>query len=257
MSVNEAARRGFGRGADAYERGRPEYPEEAVAWLIGELELGAGRTVADVGAGTGKLTRALLPSGAEVIAVEPVAAMRAVLEREVPAARAVNGTAEALPIDEESVHAVVAASAFHWFDGPRALAEFHRVLAPGGRLGLLWNRRERHQPLHRAIDAIIEPYHHDTPSHRSGAWQRALQASDLFTPTHELKVPFEQVLTPNQFVDRIASISFIAALPDRDRRAPIEAIRRLAVSSGERIALGYVTEVFVYQRVRNQRRPVA
>ena len=134
MSIREEASRGFGQGAAAYERGRPGYPAEAIRWLVADLRLDPGRTVLDVGAGTGKLTRELVSSGATVVAVEPVPAMRAVLEQAVPAARALEGTAEALPIADASVDAIVAGSAFHWFDGPAAVAEFHRVLRAGGRL---------------------------------------------------------------------------------------------------------------------------
>ncbi|MBV8217893.1 MAG: class I SAM-dependent methyltransferase, partial [Solirubrobacterales bacterium] len=133
MSVREEAARGFQQGADAYERGRPGYPPEAVDWLVSELDLGPGRTMLDVAAGTGKLTRELVATGATVIAVEPVPAMRAVLERVVPEARALDGTAETLPIDSGTVDAITAASAFHWFDAAAAAAEFRRVLRPGGR----------------------------------------------------------------------------------------------------------------------------
>lgn len=251
MSVHEAVRRGFERGADAYERGRPTYPRAAVEWLVDQLGLRHGRAIADVGAGTGKLTRVLVPSGADVVAVEPVAAMRVVLEREVSTARVLDGTAEALPIGDGTVDAVVAAQAFHWFDGPRALQEFHRVLSPGGRLGLIWNRRATQQPIHRAIDAIIEPYRRGTPSHRSGDWQRALQSSELFRSADELRFPFEQVVSQDQLVDRVASISFIAALGDSDRREALEEVRRLAAASGNPMSVGYVTETFVYERVQS------
>ena len=132
MSVREEAARGFQQGADAYERGRPGYPRGAVQWLWTELGLEPGRTVLDVAAGTGKLTRELVPSGATVIAVEPVPAMRAVLERVVPDARALDGTAEALPIDDATVDAITVASAFHWFDGPVGGGRVPPCAAAGG-----------------------------------------------------------------------------------------------------------------------------
>src|SRR5262249_1862298 len=109
MSIHEQARQGFEQGADAYQPGRPGYPPRATRWLERRLELGPGRTVVDVGAGTGKLTRSLLEVGATVVAVEPVEAMRAVLEQAVPEARALDGTAEALPVADGSADAIVVA----------------------------------------------------------------------------------------------------------------------------------------------------
>jgi SAM-dependent methyltransferase len=248
MSIHEEARRGFGQGADAYERGRPGYPPEAIEWLVDQLRLSRGRTLLDVGAGTGKLTRELIGSGAAVVAIEPVAAMRAVLEQAVPAARALDGTAEALPLDDESVDAIVVAQAFHWFDGPAALAEFHRVLRPAGRVALIWNRRLRDQPLWRAISEITEPYRGDTPTHYRGEWRRSVDASALFAPAGELEVPLEQVLDAQELVDRIGSTSFIAALPDPERADVLGRVRAVADGAGGSVRLGYVTETFVYAR---------
>lgn len=248
MSIHEDARRGFGRGADAYERGRPGYPAKAIRWLERRLELGPGRTVVDVGAGTGKLTRELVASGAAVIAVEPVAAMRAVLEQAVPEARAMDGTAEAIPVGDGSVDAIVVAQAFHWFDGPAALAEFHRVLRPDGRIALIWNGRLREQPLHRAINEIVEPYRRDTPTHYRGEWRESIACTALFTPVGDLEVPFEQDLDADQLVDRVGSTSFIAALPDAERERVLARIRDLAARTDGPVRLGYVTQVYLYQR---------
>jgi SAM-dependent methyltransferase len=247
MTLHEAARRGFERQADAYERGRPSYPEQATGWLTAELGLAPGKTVIDVGAGTGKLTRSLLASEATVIAIEPVGAMRAVLERELPAVRALDGTAEALPLEAESADAIVVGQAFHWFDVPAALAEFHRVLRTPGRLGLIWNARDRGQELQRAIDKLTEPLRRDTPSHAGGGWRAAIARSPLFAPAAELRVPFEVGLDRDTFVDRIGSISFIAALDDPRREEVLEEVRRLASAHPEPWA--YVAEVYVYERV--------
>lgn len=172
--------------------------------------------------------------------------MRHVLSRELPAVRAVEGTAEALPLGDGSADAVAAGQAFHWFDGERALKEFHRVMRPAGRLGLIWNRRRLEQPLQRAIDEVIEPYRGATPSLGSGAWRASLDRSSLFAPAGEVKVPFEQRLDPDQFVDRIASISFIAALEPAEREGVLARIRELAVEPSEPLA--YDTEVFVFER---------
>jgi SAM-dependent methyltransferase len=249
VTVRDEAARGFQRGAAAYERGRPGYPRDAVQWLWRELGLGPERTVLDVGAGTGKLTRELVPSGATVIAVEPVTAMRSVLEQVVPEARALPGTAEALPVQDESIDAIVVAQAFHWFDVPAAAAEFHRVLRPGGRFGLIWNRRRMDQSIHRAVQEIIEPHRHESPKHYTGEWQAPLTASGLFEAVGEIEVPSEQVLDAEAFVDRFSSISFIAALPDSERASVVGRLQAVAAAAGEQpLRLAYTTEAYAYQR---------
>jgi SAM-dependent methyltransferase len=245
MTVHDAARQGFTRQADAYERGRPTYPPAATAWLVEQLGLAPGRTVVDVGAGTGKLTRAIVPSGATVIAVEPVAAMRAVLERELPAVQAVEGTAESLPLGDGVADAIVVGQAFHWFDATAALAEFHRVLNGHGRLGLVWNARDRRQELQRAIDEITEPLRGDTPSQAGGGWRPALERSRLFEPAGELRVPWLLEVEPETVVDRIGSISFIAAMDERPRAEVLDRVRDLAAEHPEPWA--YVTQVYVYE----------
>jgi SAM-dependent methyltransferase len=249
VSIRDEAAVGFQWGADAYERGRPGYGPEVVKWLWQELRLAPGRTVLDVAAGTGKLTRELVRSGADVIAVEPVPAMRAVLERLVPDARALDATAEALPIDDGAVDAITVASAFHWFDGPAAAAEFHRVLRCGGRLALLWNRRRSDQPIQRAVDEIIGPHRRRTPSHHRGEWREPLESGGLFAPAAERQVPFEQVLDGDAFVDRFSSISFVAALPAGERERVLERLTAVSADAEQPIRLGYTAEVYVYGRV--------
>ncbi len=248
MAIHESARRGFQRGADAYERGRPSYPREALGWLFAQLDLRSGRTVLDVGAGTGKLTRELITTGATVLAVEPVAAMRDMLEQVVAEAQAMEGTAEALPVQDGAVDAITVAQAFHWFDVPRTLAEFHRVLRPGGRFALIWNRRRLEDPLHRGINTITEPYHHETPSHLRGEWREPLAASRLFAEVGELEVPYEHVVDADGVVDRVASISYIAALPERERDEVIARVRELTERTPKPLHLAYATEAYVYER---------
>jgi ubiquinone/menaquinone biosynthesis C-methylase UbiE len=248
MTIRDEARVGFQQGAAAYERGRPGYPAAAIQWLVEQLRLGPGRTVLDVGAGTGKLTRELVVSGAEVVAVEPVPAMRAVLEQSVPAAQAVDGTAEALPLPDGATDAIVAASAFHWFDGPAAVAEFHRVLRPGGRLALVWNRRRREQPLQAAINKIIEPYRGDAPNAYRGTWREPVLSDGRFKSVGELEEPFEQLLDAAGLVDRVGSTSFIAALPAAERDRVLARVHAVGLEFGEPLRLGYTTEAYVYER---------
>src|SRR5262249_26246894 len=140
--LHVAAATGFEAGADAYARGRPDYPEALDGWLRDMLGLGSGKAAMDLGAGTGKFTPRLLGTGATVMAVEPVDAMRARLAHDLPEVRALRGPAEAIPADDASFDAIVCAQAFHWFATPTALAEIRRVLKPGGTLGLVWNLRD-------------------------------------------------------------------------------------------------------------------
>src|SRR3954452_1593704 len=133
MSVHKTARRGFASAADVYEESRPSYPDEAVDWLAGELDLRPGTTMVDLAAGTGKLTRLLTPSGATVIAVEPVEEMRDALARTTPSADTRDGTAELWALPDSSAEAVTVSQAFHWFDDRAALAYIRRILRPAGR----------------------------------------------------------------------------------------------------------------------------
>ena len=119
MNVNPVVAAGFGRAADAYERSRPGYPAEAVARLVAELGIGPGQTVLDLAAGTGKLTRLLVEFGADLVAVEPSAAMRSEFASVLPDIPVHEGTAEQIPLADDSVDAVVVAQAFHWFNAPR------------------------------------------------------------------------------------------------------------------------------------------
>ena len=144
--IHDTAARGFPLATQAYEQGRPTYPSAAAARLERELDLRSGRVVLDLAAGTGKLTALLVGTRATVIAVEPVAEMRAALERALPSVTAYPGTAEAIPLDDSSVDAVTVGQAFHWFRGDEALAEIHRVLRPGGGLGIVFNSRDTTVP---------------------------------------------------------------------------------------------------------------
>ncbi len=246
MSVHPSARRGFGSAADAYERGRPGYPADAVAWLVECLGVGPGATVVDLAAGTGKLTRLLVPTGATVIAVEPVDPMRARLAAALPGVEALAGLAERIPLVNGAADAITVAQAFHWFATDEALAEIARVLRPGGRLGLVWNLRDQDEPLHRAISEILEPLRGDEPSVYSGRWRRALEGSPLFGPIEERRFGYEQELDADGLAARFGSVSFVAALPD-ERRAEVHERLRALAGDGV-IRLLYTTSVYVAAR---------
>lgn len=211
--VHRAAATGFAREADRYARGRPEYPEALTDWLRGTLGLGPGTTVADVGAGTGKFTRLLQATGARVLAVEPVEAMRSQLAAALPQVTTIDAPAQSLPFADGSLDAIVCAQAFHWFATVDALRSFHRVLRPGGRLGLIWNVRDESVDWVQAITDLITPYEGEAPRFHKGDWRRPF-AHGGFTPlvettfAHRHTGPAREVI-----IDRFMSVSFIAALP--------------------------------------------
>jgi SAM-dependent methyltransferase len=246
--VHPSAAKGFGVAADAYERGRPTFPPEALAALVRGTGIGPGSVIVDLAAGTGKLTRHLVPIAAEVLAVEPVDAMRRQLERAVPGARTVGATAEAMPFADASVDVVTVAQAFHWFDAPRALDEIARVLRIGGSLGIIWNIRDERVAWVADLTRIMEPYRGDTPTHRTGAWRRAVEDDPRFTPLVERSFPSEQHLSPDGVVDRVTSVSFIAALSDAERGSVEARVRALLASDADTrgrddLVLPYRTDV--------------
>ncbi|MGE5691379.1 MAG: class I SAM-dependent methyltransferase [Pseudomonadota bacterium] len=248
MQIPRVAAAGFGAAADAYERARPGYPEQAVAWFGERLGIGPGRTVLDLAAGTGKLTRSLVPLGARVVAVEPVAAMRAKLAEALPELDAIEGTAEAIPLADAAVDAVVVAQAFHWFDAPVALREIHRVLVPGGGLGLVWNSRDDEDELNRRTRELLAPYQGEVSRHSELDVVDELARSGRFGPVDSRTWPFEQLLDLETFVDRIASTSYVADLPPVEREALLDEFRELGGRAGDPIVVRYVTQAFAADR---------
>jgi len=247
-NVHDSARRGFAFAADAYEESRPTYPDEAVAWLTRELELGPGRTVVDLAAGTGKLTRLLTPTDSTVIAIEPVDEMRRTLAHTTPDADARPGTAELTGLPDASADAVTVAQAFHWFDGPAALAEIHRIMKPHGRLAVIYNVRDLDDPAQHAVDELLAPYRGDTPSHRSGRWRAALDETDLFRPADSREFPNVQTLDADALVRRVASTSFIADLPAPERNRVLDKARAIAPRWPDRFPFPYTTEIEILDR---------
>jgi SAM-dependent methyltransferase len=247
---------GFDAAAAAYAAGRPGYPGDAVELLADHLGVRPDRRILDLAAGTGKLTQELLARGAEVVAVEPMAGMRDQLRRSVPSERLeiLDGTAEALPLPDASVDGATVAQAFHWFDGPTALAELQRVLRPASWLAIVFNRRDLTTPVQAAIDDLLVPYRGDTPSWATRGWDDALTATDRFAH-HELATfPWVQHLSLEGLVARVSSISFVSKLDAAVRDRVLAAVRDLHArsrpSDGEAttVPLHYVTEVRLLQR---------
>jgi len=238
---------GFERAVADYDRGRPGFPDAAIAFLEDRLLLAPGRTLLELGAGTGKLTRLLAPSGVRIIAVEPLAAMREALSSNLPDVEVLAAVAEDLPLGQGSVGAAVAAQAFHWFDGDRALSELARVLEPAAPIALVWNVRDESVPWIRELTALIEPYRGDTPSHRSLRWMAAFDASDAFLPPELMSFPYLHGTTRERIVARVVSISFIATLPAEERERVAAAVRRIVPTDD--VELAYRTDVWI-SRVR-------
>jgi SAM-dependent methyltransferase len=209
--------RSFGAAAGAYERARPTYPDAAVDWL---LPAGA-RTVLDLGAGTGKLTRSLVARGLETIAVEPLAEMRASLAASLPEVRALAGTAEAIPLPDDSVDAITVAQAWHWVDPERATAEAARVLRPGGTLGLIWNRRDERVGWMARLSQVMGT---------DGAEMIDMATVEIgppFGPTERFVTDWTRPMDVDLLVEMASSRSYVITATARRRREILDGVRRL------------------------------
>jgi SAM-dependent methyltransferase len=233
----------FGPAAEAYERGRPGWPPEAIDVAARRLGLSSASEVLDLAAGTGKLTRELVGRFASVVAVEPLDGMRAVLERVVPGARVLAGTAEAIPLPDGSVDAVFAGEAFHWFDPARAVPEIRRVLRPGGGIAVLYNRRDHFQgdawevETHAAFERHMLPLDGVDP-HDERVWKAALAPirEDVVEATHHTDA--EGVMAA------YASFSRLAALPPDRLQAALDELRGvLERHAVEQVEIGYRTTI--------------
>ena len=245
MEAEDAKRRhagSFGAAAEAYERGRPSYPAAALDWL---LPPDAAR-VLDLGAGTGKLTRALAARRTlaghplDIMAVEPAEAMRDVLRLALPEVVVLDGAAERIPLDAGSVDAVLVAQAWHWVDPVRAVPEVARVLKPGGRFGLLWNCRDEGEGWMRALGAIL---------HRIGFMEdrsRDPPVGPPFGPVERHDVPWAASVTAEGVLDLVRSRSYVIVLPPREAEAVLDEVRAVLAgepgfADGGRVAMPYVT----------------
>ena len=245
--IHPWAQEGFDRAAAAYERARPSYPAAAVAYLVARLGLRVGATVVDLAAGTGKLGRLLLPSGARVVAVEPVATMRELI----PADRieVFAGRAEAIPLPAAAADAVVVGQAFQWFDTHAALTEVHRVLRPTGGLAIVRNRRQLDDPVQRAYEEILGR-HRSHPSLEADLdVASSLRDSGLFAAPELRNFAHDHELAAGDIVPLAASETSIATLDGEARAAAVADFERLAASLPMRLRLRYTTEIYVAHRL--------
>ncbi len=232
MALHPLAER-FASVAGAYERGRPEYPLAVVGALAAELRMAPSARVLDLAAGTGKLSRALLAAGFDVVAVEPHASLREVLGGHIGAQRVLDGLAEEIPLPDASVNVVTVADAFHWFDHPPALAEIRRILRPGGGLAVLsmlpdWSGATWGHELGTLVERL-RPEH---PGFDGPPWQDSVRAAGGWTATPEIRVIASQPAQADQIVDHLGSMSWIAAMPEDERVETLERMRAL-VDAGE------------------------
>ncbi|HTV32157.1 MAG TPA: class I SAM-dependent methyltransferase [Methylocella sp.] len=247
INIHPAAACGFERSASSYVTGRPDYPFEAIGWLRDDLHLAPGKAVLDLGAGTGKFIPSLAATGASIIAVEPVAAMRSELLGQHPGITVRGGTAQTIPLEAEAVDAVTCAQAFHWFATPQALAEIRRVLRPKGILGLIWNKRDESVKWVAALSDVMRPYEGDAPRHHKLEWQKVFPAEG-FGSLAERRFPHRHVGVPQEvIVERILSVSFIAALP-ADEQAKVAAQIWDVINTTEELA-GKSEVAFPYETV--------
>lgn len=229
----------FGAAAAEYERSRPQYPAEVVDWIVPA----AARTAADVGAGTGKLTRALIERGLEVTAVEPSAGMRERLEAELPAVRALAGSGELLSLADAAVDLVTYGQAWHWVEGPAALAEAARVLRPGGRLACVWNLRDDGSGWMRELSELIERFGSNTVVEEDFAFGAP------FGATERLAVAWSRPMSGERLVELLASRSYVIVAPEPERQQFFAAVRELVathpeLAGRESFEMPYITRCF-------------
>lgn len=240
----------FGAHADAYERARPEWPAEAARWFVPD----DARRVVELGAGTGKLTRAVAALGVEVVAVEPDPRMLAVLRAH--GLEGVDGSAEEIPLGDAEADAVVAGSAMHWFDLDHALPEFHRVLRPGGRVAFGWNHRDARNPTIAAMsEAIYGAQGRAGGGHwLSRDWAGELTATGLFRDVEQATLEHVLELPRDALRDHLMSYSGVAALPQDVRDEVFSRVGEVLdsdreIASGETLRLAFVVHAFRATRI--------
>jgi SAM-dependent methyltransferase len=233
----------FGVAAADYERARPSYPPEAIDVLRREIGLGPRARVCDLAAGTGKLTRLLVATGAEVVAVEPVPGMRAQLSEVLPEIEVRDGTAEAIPCEDRSLDAVTVAQAFHWFKFDSALAEIQRVLRPGGGLAILFNQRDEREPWVAEMNEVIQWHTRTVARYQATDWMALLSSAGYEGMGYE-SVDWSQPLSRDLLASRVRSVSYVADEPANVQQDYVDRVLALVADFDENFPLPYVTHVW-------------
>jgi ubiquinone/menaquinone biosynthesis C-methylase UbiE len=248
--VNPVAAQGFQQAATVYEQARPSYPNELIDFI--KTLHDKPNIIIDLGAGTGKLTRLLAPLGArEIIAIEPVAAMRENLKTIPIITKIVDGTAEHIPFEDHSIDMILCAQAFHWFANHRALAEFNRVLKSNGVLVLIWNS-DGHSgigwaaSIHEYIDSLNSSC---TPRYKTMAWKEAFHDQNYFSELQHKQFSNTHRVTRDLALNRILSTSFVASLsPEQQTKLVDEVRKRLdnaeEIRGVEELDINYVANVY-------------
>ncbi len=234
--------RGFANGS-LYDEVRPDYPEVSIATIVAAFGLNRSSRVLDLGAGTGIFTRQLQAHVGEVVAVEPSSSMRETMIATTPGVTVLDGRDDAVPLEDASVDAVVVAQAFHWFDAPRALAEIHRVLVPGGGLALIWNERDESIDWMAALTVAMRWDVH-RPYSSNGDVARVV-GEGPFEDVQRHQFEHRQWLTRDQVYRRVLTTSYVSIMGEDDQRALLAEVRRVIEPLGEPIDFAYRTDLYL------------
>ncbi len=237
----------YDHAAPVYQRARPGYPPAVVDHAAATLGLTPASCIVEVGAGTGKFTRALTAAGLAPVALEPVAGMAAELHRSLPGVPLARSVAERLPVGDGVADAVIAAAAFHWFDRDLAGGEFRRVLRPRGGIALSWQVRDESAWPWGPIGAVLDRHRDGHPS--SAAIVDAVEDLPGFAPFTRWSTPHPDTRPPREVVDRVLSVSFIAALAEGERAAVAAEVAAIVAERPGPVTLQYDVVVFTAQRV--------
>lgn len=241
--------------ASAYEKGGPDYPETAIAHFISALKLEPGKGVLDLAAGTGKLSKALQASGVSLLGVEPVLGMRKVFAEELPEISILEGCAESIPLEDGALDCVVVGTAFHWFDGEKALKEIARVLKPRGKLGLIWNIFDKQAAWVAEVRALLEeeaPEQNRT--HDSLGWKSAFDESTLFGPLLHLSYSYCYPGSAQDVINRIFSPKVLGLLSSKKREEIVFRVMQIldthpATRGRETFDIPYRIEIYWTQKL--------